>query len=189
MTIFCKIYFKIRLQKSSAYDKIIVYTFFTSNGDKMKRLERTLLAGCGYTVLILTLFYAFAAVSKFTSAAITFPTYLLIAGFGFIISFAELMYNSLQLKNWIRGLIHYGVLLTAFIAIFIISGNIKSGRASAIFAAIILFTMLYFAFWGVTSLIKKTVNYADDRLGSRAPKIKAEKPKNEYKPLYSSDEK
>ena len=189
MTFFCKIYFKIRLQKSSAYDKIIVYTFFTSNGDKMKRLERTLLAGCGYTVLILTLFYAFAAVSKFTSAAITFPTYLLITGFGFIISFAELMYNSLQLKNWIRGLIHYGVLLTAFIAIFIISGNIKSGRASAIFAAIILFTMLYFAFWGVIHLVKKTVTVADERIDAKAPKIKEAKPTKEYKPLYGREEK
>ena len=105
----------------------------------MKRLEKTLLAGCGYTVLILTLFYAFAAISEFTSAAITIQRYLLITAFGFIIAFAELMYASLNLKNWLRGLIHYGVLLTAFIAIFIISGNIKSGRASAVFAAIIIF--------------------------------------------------
>ena len=155
----------------------------------MKRLEKTLLAGCGYTVLILTLFYAFAAISEFTSAAITIQRYLLITAFGFIIAFAELMYASLNLKNWLRGLIHYGVLLTAFIAIFIISGNIKSGRASAVFAAIIIFTMLYFAFWGVVHLAKKTVRAADKRLNERAPKDKSEKPKKGYKPLYGSDEK
>ena len=155
----------------------------------MKRLEKTLLAGCGYTVLILTLFYAFAAISEFTSAAITLPRYLLIVSFGFIIALAELMYKSLNLKNWLRGLIHYGVLLTAFIAIFIVSGNIKSGRASAVFAAIVIFTMLYFAFWGVIHLIKKTVKVADERLDTRAPKIKETKPAKEYKPLYSKEEK
>ena len=155
----------------------------------MKRLEKTLLAGCGYTVLILTLFYAFAAISEFTSAAITLPRYLLIVSFGFIIALAELMYKSLNLKNWLRGLIHYGVLLTAFIAIFIVSGNIKSGRASAVFAAIVIFTMLYFAFWGVIHLVKKTIMIADERLDARSPKIKEAKTTKEYKSLYSKEEK
>ena len=150
----------------------------------MRKIEKFLLTGSGYAILILTLFYAFAAIGKFTSPAITFPQYLLILAFGYIIALAELMYNVLNLKKWLRGLVHYGVLLLAFCIIFIISGNIKAGRAPAIFAAIILFTMLYFALWGIIHLIRKTVKVADDRIDAKQPKIKKEK----YKSLYSDED-
>ena len=152
----------------------------------MRRIERLLLTGSGYSILILTIFYAFAAISNFTSPAITFPQYALIVGFGYLIALAELMYNALNLKKWLRGIIHYGVLLLAFCIIFIISGNIKSGRASAIFAAIVLFTMLYFALWGMIHLIRKTANIADDKIESKQPKVKDNK--KVYKSLYSSDD-
>ena len=150
----------------------------------MKKIENFLLTGSGYTVLILTIFYAFAAISKFTSPAITFPQYLLILAFGYIIAFAELIYNVLNLKSWLKGLIHYGVLLFAFCVIFIISGNIKAGRAAAVFAAIILFTMLYFALWGMIHLIRKTVRAADEKIDAKQPKAKKEK----YKSLYSNED-
>ena len=163
---------------------MIVYTHSTDGG-KMRRIEKTLLTGCGYTILILTLFYAFASISKLTSPAITFTRYLAILFFGFLISFTELAYNALAMKKWLRSLIRYGVLLLAFCVVFVITGNIKSGKAPAIFAAVIIFTLFYFSILGLTSLIKKTVKLSDDKI-DRLPK-KAAKPKQEYKPLYRSE--
>ena len=151
----------------------------------MRRIEKALLTGCGYTILILTLFYAFSAISKLTSPAITFTRYLTILLFGFLIAFAELAYNAMNLKKWLRCLIHYGILLLAFCVIFIISGNIKSGRAPAIFAAVIIFTLFYFAILGLAYLIRKTVKISDDKI-DRMPK-KEVKPKEAYKPLYRSE--
>ena len=148
----------------------------------MRKLEKLFLTGCGYAILILTLFYTFAAVTKFTATAIAPAQFFLILLFGFIIALAELMYNLLNLKKVFRCLIHYAVLLVAFCVIFVISGNIAAGKASSVFVAVIIFTMLYFAIWFTVHLVRKTISAADDKLDRRLPKRKEEK--NTYKPLY-----
>ena len=159
----------------------------------MRKINKIFLTGCGYAVLILTLFYAFAAISKFTSQSIAPGQFALILTFGFVISFAELLYNELKLKKIYRCLIHYAVLLVAFCFIFIASGNISTQRPYAVFVAIILYTVSYFAVWTIVHFVRKAINHADDRLETKAndvkDKNKSEKTKSGYKPLYLDEDK
>ena len=150
----------------------------------MRKIEKLFLTGCGYSVLILTLFYLFAALTKFVSPAITTAQFTIIVVFGMLISLAELLYNTLKIKKIARCFVHYAVLFIAFFVIFIIMGKTTSGKAPAIFVAIVLYTILYFTLWLIIHLIRKTISAVDDKIDSRAPKSKTQKETKEYKPLY-----
>ena len=75
----------------------------------MRRIHKIFLTGCGYAVLILSLFYAFAAISKFVSQSIAPGQFILIVSFGFIISLAEFMYEELKVKKIYKCLIIIGL--------------------------------------------------------------------------------
>ena len=157
----------------------------------MRRINKIFLTGCGYAVLILSLFYAFAAISKFVSQAIAPGQFILIVSFGFIISLAEFMYEELNLKKTLKCLIHYAVLLVAFCLIFIVSGNISAQKPSAIFVAIILYTILYFVVWAIVHYVRKAIDCADDKLDAKKKTLKTDKKinnKGKYKPLYGDGE-
>ena len=152
----------------------------------MRKINRLFLTGCGYTVLILTLFYAFASISKFISPAIAPKQFLLILVFGFLISLAEFMYDILKLKTIYKCVLHYGVLLIAFCFIFIIAGNISAQRPAAVFVAIVLYTFMYFTILTIVHFSRKAINHADDKLESRS-KATPQTAKKGYKSLYSDD--
>ena len=154
----------------------------------MRRIHRLFLAGCAYAILILSLFYAFAAISQFVSQSIAPGQFLLILTFGFVISLAEFMYEELKLKKALKCLIHYAVLLVAFCFIFIISGNISAQRPSAVFGAVVIFTMLYFAIFTIVHFAKLAINRADDKLDKRTERKSTStnnSKKGTYKSLYS----
>ena len=157
----------------------------------MRRINRIFLTGCGYAVLILSLFYAFAAISKFVSQSIAPRQFILIVSFGFIISLAEFMYEELKIKKALKCLIHYAVLLLAFCLIFIVSGKISAQKPSAVFVAVVLYTILYFTVWSIVHFVRKAINCADDKLDAKKEKIKSEKKNNKeaYKPLYGDGDK
>ena len=159
----------------------------------MRRINKLFLTGCGYSVLILSLFYAFAAISKFVSQSIAPGQFILIVSFGFIISLAEFMYEELKVKKIYKCLIHYGILLVAFCLIFIVSGNISAQKPSAIFVAIILYTILYFTVWAIVHFARKAINYADDKLETKSKETsklsKKTDNKGTYKPLYGDGDK
>ena len=164
---------------------MVVYILHTQEFP-MRRLNKLFLSGCGYTVLMLILFYLFAAVSNFTSTAIAPGQFILILTFGMIISTAELIYDCTRLKKVHKLLIHYFVLLVTFCVIFIASGNIAAQRPSAVFVAIILFTILYFAFTVLVHYARKAIKKADDKLDMKSSNKKISK-KESYKPLYKED--
>ena len=152
----------------------------------MRRINKLFLSGCSYAILILTLFYIFAAISGFTSQSIAPAQFALILFFGFVISLAEFMYEELKLKNPWRALVHYGVLLVAFCLIFIVSGNISAQRPSAIFGAIFIFTALYFTIYAIVHFARLAINRADDKLDEKTKaKSKKQKKTSPYKSLYS----
>ena len=153
----------------------------------MRRINKIFLTGCGYTVLILTLFYAFAALSKFTSQSIAPGQFALILCFGFIISLAEFMYEQLKIRKILKCLIHYFVLLIAFCVIFIIAGKISTQRPAIIFIAVVLYTIIYFVIYGISRLIKITINCADVKLDRKliSKKNREEETTGTYKPRYS----
>lgn len=153
----------------------------------MRRIHKLFLVGCGYTVLILSLFYAFAAISEFTSTAIAPGQFALILVSGLVIALAELMYEELKVKKAIKCIIHYAVLMIAFCLIFIISGKISAQKPAAVFIAIMLYTLLYFTIWTIVHFSRKAIDRADDKLDARS-KVKNEKTKKGYKSLYGDGE-
>ena len=154
----------------------------------MRRFHKLFLTGCGYTVLILALFYSFAAISNFVSPAITLGQFGLILASGLIISLAEFMYEQLRIKKAYKCLIHYFVLLVAFCLIFIISGKISAERPAAVFVAIILYTFLYFLILAIVHFSRKAIGRVDDKLDAKAKKNTKQKNTKGYKSLYSDGE-
>lgn len=152
----------------------------------MRRINKLFLTGSGYAILILSLFYIFAAVSNFVSQSIAPAQFALIVTFGFVIALAEFMYEELKVKKTLKCLIHYAVLLVAFYLIFVISGNISVQRPAAVFGAIVLYTALYFTVYAIVHFVRRAINKADDKLDERTSKKNSEtKKKSSYKSLYS----
>jgi hypothetical protein len=134
------------------------------------------------------MFYIFASVSQFVSKAIAPDQFALILAFGFVISLAEFMYEELKLKKVLKCIIHYCVLLVAFCLIFIVSGNISNQRPSAVFGAIVVYTILYFTVFAVIHFARLMISKADDKLDEKQLSKKNKHTKNEkgaYKSLYS----
>lgn len=155
----------------------------------MRRIHKIFLTGCGYAILILSMFYAFAAISDFISTSIPPKQYLLILSFGFVISIAEFIYEELKIRKIYKGLIHYLLLLLAFCLIFILGGNISSQKNAAVFIAITLYTIFYFVMWAIVHFTRKAINKADDALDKKTGSSKNAKAakKGTYKSLYSDD--
>ena len=155
----------------------------------MKRFEKLLLSGTGYTVLILILFYIFAAFAEFENTSIGIGRFFVILGFGMIIGLADLIYGLLTLKTPYKLLIHYALLLTAFFVVFLLGEFITLNGAPSVFIAITIFTVMYFVLFGIVYLIRRTVSIADGKLekkiagkGARADKNQSKKP--EYTPKF-----
>lgn len=153
----------------------------------MKKIKNLLLGACGYTVLILALFYIFAAISKFTDARIGFSMFTIIFGFGCLISLAGMILGIEKIKKPFRILIHYSILLVSFSVIFIVSGNIASSGAAAIFSAVVIFTFFYALIFALTYLAIHAVSSADKHIDKKLFAKKKDIKKPPYKPLYSSD--
>ncbi len=148
----------------------------------MKKIEGILLRACGFTVLILLLFYLFAVATSFVDPAISFPTFVLILTFGFVISFSALVFEIKVLKLPFRIIIHYAALLIAFCAVFVYSGNLSAGGDAAIFTAVAIFTALYSVIFSVSYFLVRAIRAADNRLETKAS---AKKDSNKEKsPTY-----
>ena len=152
----------------------------------MKRLENLLLSGCGYTVLILSLFYLFALFDSYTGAYINFPTFLLIFFFGFLVAAAGMILKIDRIKLPVRLLIHYITLLVTFCIVFIFTGKLSAGGASVVFSSIVIFTFLYIFLALIVYLVLKFIRKADSKFDTMA-KSKNESKKKAYSPLYKSD--
>ena len=92
----------------------------------MNKIENTLLKACGYTVLILFLFYLFCAITNVQGQAIAFPTFLIILGFSLLIALAGLILSIKSIKYVFRVLIHYATLLLAFVSVFMTTVSVSA---------------------------------------------------------------
>ena len=152
----------------------------------MKRLERFCLRGCAYTVLLLSAFYLFAALTETVGQFMPTGRFFLIMLFGFIISLAELVYEQLKFKFIVRGLIHYAILLCFFFIVFVLSGNLVIKGAATVFAAVIIFTLLYFAVYAIVHFSGKGISELDRKLDKKSNADKAKKRTNKktYTPRF-----
>lgn len=155
----------------------------------MKTIENILLKACGYTLLILTFFYLFGLIGDVGAALIGFTTFMTIALFGLLISLAELAFQIKRIHIVFRVLIHYIVLLAAFNVVFISSGNISAKTAGEVFTAIVIFTVFYAIMFGLVYIVRRFIAKSDKLIDNKKAKINDENhKKNEYKPLYRSDD-
>ncbi len=148
----------------------------------MKNLERILLKGCAYTVLLLCCFYLFASLANLEGHYMPAGRFFTLLLFGFIISVSELLYNLFNFKKWLRGLLHYLILLSSFFIVFIISGNLVVRGPATVFIAIIIFTLLYFVILFTVHILSLGISKADSKKPVMA-KNKSDK-KSEYIPRY-----
>ncbi len=151
----------------------------------MRRFERMLLCGTGYTVLILTLFYIFAAIARFEEMSIGVGRFFIILAFGMLIALAELIYGLLTLKRVFKCLIHYSLLLLAFIIVFMLGEFITVNGPASVFVGITVFTLFYLLIFGIVYLVRRTVGAADNKLDKKIAQKKSAKPKENEKPKYT----
>jgi len=156
----------------------------------MKKIQTLLLKASAYTVLILALFYLFASSTGYVNAAITFPTYALILGFGTIISIVGLVFESDKFKTPVKFVMHFATLFLAFLIIFVISGNISTQGEGAIFSAIVIFAFFYIIVCLLVYATRRILSVADRKIDEKNKKKEAEKQKKKtpYKPIYAKED-
>ncbi len=123
----------------------------------MKQLEKFFSHTCIYTVLISLMWCSFSSMVK--TSGISLSSYLLILSFSLILSSAEYIFVFDKINKALQYLLHYTVLCIAFNVIFVAlrkSDPDYEFKASMIFAAIFLFTVLYAVFFFIFFFINKS---------------------------------
>ena len=171
------IYSPYPLKYSKKCDKITKINAF--KGELMRKLEKTLYSAAAYTVLFAIFFYVFALATDIDGKSIGVTKFFIILSFGTICAVADLIYSLLNLKKWVKAVIHYGILVSAFCIIFLFGDYFLVKGAASVFVAITLFTVLYAVFSFTLWLIGKTVSRADDALEAKVSKTAISYPKRE----------
>ena len=114
----------------------------------MKYIHKVFVTGCIWMTAISLLFFAVASLinsteQTFSTVGMSISQYLWILLFSFLIAAAGLILSCNRIRAVFRVLIHYAVVLTGFIVIFAVRGNLSLDSASKIFVAIVIFTFFY----------------------------------------------
>lgn len=118
-----------------------------------KVLIRKILVSTAVVCTVISIFFYFLAAivneveSLFDETAVTFRQFLLILLFSFLIALANRLLTVSRLHLSLRILIHYATLLGAFFVVFIRAGKLKISGPSSVFLAIMIFSLLYAAFF------------------------------------------
>lgn len=150
----------------------------------MKRLEGFLKNCCTYTVVILAIFYIFAATNNFGDKGISFGRFALITLFGAVVAAADHIFL-LKVSKLVSVALHYCVLLFAFSMIFVVSGVVGSA-GSKIFIALVIFTLFYVSLFLAVYFAKLGLARLESGLDKKIPQKKTNKTekKAEYQPRF-----
>ena len=153
----------------------------------MEQIEKFIKTACMYTVIILFFFYVFAVSNSFDETSIGFGRFALILLFGAIISLAEYIF-AIKISRVFTVLLHYSVLLFAFIIVFLVSG-VLGNAGSRIFVSAVIFTILYAFIFILVYFAKKGVAGLDEKLNKKIPSSKkgrGTKAKSSYEPKFKN---
>ena len=128
----------------------------------MKKIEKILLGGCAYAIVISLIFFLFALISNLTDAKIGIANFFIILFFGMLISVAGFILENASFNKFLRFLLHYFSLFFAFAVVFILNGEISKKGAAAIFSAIVVFTFFYGLIFAVSFPVKKLVRKLEE---------------------------
>ena len=135
----------------------------------MKQLEKFISHACIYTVLLSLIWCSFSSMVKMSG--ISLSSYLLILSFSLILSSAEYIFSLDGLHKVLQYVLHYTVLCIAFNVIFVAlrkSDPDYEFKASMIFAAIFLFSVIYGVFFSLLFLINKAAKTGEKKKTSDA---------------------
>ena len=128
----------------------------------MKGFKKFFFDGLYFTVLVETLIFIVAAIAQ-PSASLPIGRYFLIMLFAFIISGANWVCASLELGKLARLLAHYVILMCAFCFVLMPAIGQQINGAARAFAGIAIYTVFYFAFWGLGILAKHLLADVDTK--------------------------
>ena len=151
----------------------------------MNAFKQFLLKASAYTVVILSAFYIYGGIAGITEHGISWHKYLLILGYGLLISTAEIISGILVKHRVLANLINYAVLLSGFIIIFVLSTNTTGSVATKIFIAVALFTVIYVLIRLCIYLIKKAISKSS--IVKKQPVKPETKKKSAYRSLYGDN--
>lgn len=152
----------------------------------MKKLERLLLRGSGFSVLFLIIYYSIAAMMSFDDVTVGAGRFFTVLLFGYLLAMADFVFSGLSINVWLKRLGIYAVSAAAFVFIFIVGGGLGTSAAK-IFAAIIIFTAIYAIGLAVILLIRRTLRGAEAKSKKRNEPEKKKNEKNPYKSLYEEE--
>lgn len=157
----------------------------------MKKFESFILRGCGFTILLALILYAFLAINGVLNQGIPILKFLLVFAYGLVISGAHELYASLPFGKAVRRMIHYLMILAGFLVLYFTSGAFPTVTPAKVFIAIILFSIFYTAIMlsisGIRRLIENTKPQASP-VSKKAPARGAQK-KSGYTPRFGGDSK
>lgn len=114
-------------------------------------VRKILVSSCVICTLISVFFYFVAAIvngdETLIDPAINLRQFLLILLFSLLVALANRLLSFRKLHIVLRILIHYVTLLAAFLVVFVAAGKLKISGAASLFLAIMIFTVLYVAFF------------------------------------------
>lgn len=146
---------------------------------KMKQLEKFFSHACMYTVFISIAFYIFSDMVNTKGLSMSFGRFLTIFAFSMMISSMEYIFSVTRIPKILKYLIHYLILCIAFNVVFLSIRKSNSDfvfNSSTIFAAIVLFSFGYAAFFLFAYLFKKLgakINFNKSRNASKKDEYKS----------------
>ena len=109
-----------------------------------------------------------------------------------LVALAEFIYSMLKINPFLKMILHYTLLLGAFLIVFLAgSGYVKKAGVAGVFIVIIIYTLIYFVFLGIIKLVRLTVSAADKSLDKRtakranSKKSKSTKKSDNYTPRFN----
>lgn len=124
----------------------------------MEKVKSVLLNSSFYTVIISFVFFAFAELTGLSEARIDLFHFFIIFVFGMLIATVNLFLSTFNFNILLKKIIHFIVLFTAFLIVFINFGNVSNFGVSTVFVTLVIFSLTYIIASVIAWLIKKALN-------------------------------
>ena len=127
----------------------------------MKKIEKFLLTSTAFTVGVLFVFFLLSMAFG-VEAYLKFFNFFICLLIGFAITAANLIFKIPSLQIWFKVPIHYVALMALYIPFLYVAVPDFMERQSAVFVAVMIYTILYailtVVVWGIKKLVKNLDN-------------------------------
>ena len=127
----------------------------------MKKIEKFLLTSTAFTVGVLFVFFLLSMAFG-VEAYLKFFNFFICLLIGFSITAANLIFKIPSLQIWFKVPIHYVALMALYIPFLYVAVPDFMERQSAVFVAVMIYTILYAILtvivWGIKKLVKNLDN-------------------------------